>query len=99
MSKPRARASMASSVDLPTPEPAKMPMRCPAQSGVKMSMTRTPVRIAFVTRARRIGVGGSPSTGTPDRRRQSGPPPSSGCAERIQDAALPACMRIEEEGA
>ena len=40
---PGERASMASSVDLPTPEPAKMPMRWPAQSGVNRSMTRTPV--------------------------------------------------------
>ena len=37
---------MASRVDLPTPEPAKMPMRCPAQSGVKKSMTRTPLLIS-----------------------------------------------------
>ena len=43
VSKASAAASMASSVDLPTPEPAKMPSRWPKQSGVKMSMTRTPV--------------------------------------------------------
>ena len=30
-------------VDLPTPEPAKMPIRCPAQSGVNRSTMRTPV--------------------------------------------------------
>jgi len=45
VSKSGARASIASSVDLPTPEPAKTPMRWPALSGVKKSMTRMPERI------------------------------------------------------
>ena len=52
---------MASSVDLPMPEPAKMPMRWPAQSGVKRSMTRTPVFSGVRTRWRRIAGGGSRS--------------------------------------
>jgi hypothetical protein len=50
-----ACASIARSVDLPTPEPAKTPKRCPMQSGVKISMTRTPVLKCSPTRLRIIG--------------------------------------------
>ena len=63
LSKPGEEASMASMVDLPTPEPAKTPMRWPAQSGVKKSMTRTPLLIGFLTRSRVIAAGGSASIG------------------------------------
>ena len=61
VSKPLHPASMPSMVDLPTPDPAKMPIRWPAQSGVKMSMRRTPLFSGFFTRARLRAGGGSPS--------------------------------------
>ncbi|MGC3970569.1 MAG: hypothetical protein QM775_25515 [Pirellulales bacterium] len=45
-------------MDLPTPEPAKMPRRWPRQSGVKISTARTPVRKPFSMR-RRVMEGGA----------------------------------------
>ena len=36
------RAIMESSVDLPTPEPAMMPMRCPSPIVMSPSIARTP---------------------------------------------------------
>ena len=57
-----ARASMDNRVDLPTPEPAKMPILCPAQIGVKQSTALTPVRTGTVTRARRMAFGADVST-------------------------------------
>src|ERR1041384_3203536 len=57
VSNPSLRASIASSVDLPTPEPAKMPTRWPAQIGANRSMTRTPVRSGLWTRARLLAAG------------------------------------------
>ncbi len=52
-------ANMASRVDLPTPVPAKIPMRCPAQIGMKASMALMPVRSGCKTRLRSIARGGS----------------------------------------
>ena len=81
---------MPSSVDLPTPEPAKMPTRWPWQSGVKMSMSRTPLLSACLTRprlqrGRRRGVD-RPARRLPSRARHSR---RSACPRRIDDAALP----------
>ena len=74
------RASIDISDDLPTPEPAKMPMRWPRQQVRKVLMARTPRSIFLPTRWRvwagggllRIGTGceplsgaRSPSTGSP----------------------------------
>ena len=78
MSKPCERASMPSNVDLPMPEPAKMPMRCPAHSGENRSMTLTPVFTGVRTRWRRIGAGGSRSVETARAPCARGPPPSMG---------------------
>ena len=79
LSKPRERVSIPSSVDLPMPDPAKMPMRWPAQIGVNRSITRTPVLTGVLTRLRRIGAGGSrsveiatPPAATARRRRSDG---------------------------
>jgi hypothetical protein len=55
-----ARLSMANNVDLPTPEPAKIPIRCPAQIGVKRSIALTPVVSASPNRLRRSAAGGLP---------------------------------------
>src|SRR3546814_2036037 len=71
------RASIDNSVDLPTPDPAKMPMRCPRQRGAKTSIVRTPVSIFPPTRLRAKAGGG-----VAHRLRagpgESGPLPSSG---------------------
>jgi hypothetical protein len=58
-----AAANIASSVDLPTPEPAKTPMRWPKQSGVKISMTRTPVLKGASTRCRVMALTASDGGG------------------------------------
>jgi hypothetical protein len=54
-----AMASIESRLDLPTPEPAKMPSRCPAQTGVKRSR-----------RARRWAAGAEPGAQAGRRRRR-----------------------------
>ncbi len=46
------RASIDISTDLPTPEPAKMPMRWPSHMVVKVLSARTPMSIGSPTRAR-----------------------------------------------
>ena len=74
---------MASRVDLPTPEPAKMPMRWPAQSGVKKSMTRTPLFIGRFTRSRVMAAGGSASIGTERGPSSRGPRPSTGAPRAL----------------
>ncbi len=58
------RAIMPSSVDLPTPEPAKMPRRWPRPQGITASSARTPSASRFVIGGRPSGLGGLPSTGT-----------------------------------
>ncbi len=45
------RAIMPSSVDLPTPEPAKMPRRWPRPQGTSASIARTPSDDALLDRA------------------------------------------------
>ena len=86
---------MASKVDLPTPEPAKMPMRCPAQSGVKKSMTRTPLFIGRRTRSRRMRGGRL----RVDRLRAlalaSADPGRRPAAQRVDHAALPRTVRLQ----
>ncbi len=52
------RASIAINVDLPTPEPAKMPMRWPWHSVVNAFIARTPRSILAPTRARADAGGG-----------------------------------------
>ena len=74
---------MASSVDLPMPEPAKMPMRWPAQSGVKKSMTLTPVFSGVRARCRRMAGGGSRSLRTGRSPWNSGAPSSMGAPSAL----------------
>ena len=64
VSKPSHFASIVRRVDFPTPEPAKIPMRCPSQMGVNRSMALTPVRNGVLTLARVIARGGSASFDT-----------------------------------
>ena len=78
VSKSGARASIASIVDLPTPDPAKTPMRCPAHRGVKKSTTRMPDLIGLRSRVRLSAGGGSPSIGMTRSPSGSGPAPSIG---------------------
>jgi hypothetical protein len=52
------RAIIPSSVDLPTPDPAKRPMRWPRPMGVKASRARTPVARGSRILWRRSGCGG-----------------------------------------
>ena len=51
VSKSSVEVIIANNVDLPTPEPAKIPIRWPKQSGVNISITLTPVRNPLPTRA------------------------------------------------
>lgn len=74
---------MDSSVVFPTPEPAKMPMRCAAQSGVNRSMARTPVGSGRFTRDRSIAGGGSASSGIARAPLANGPFPSMGCPRAL----------------
>ena len=80
VSKASAPASIASSVDLPTPEPAKMPSRWPKQIGVKMSMTLTPVENAEPTRWRASAEGCAASAASSGSPCGSAGPPSIGRA-------------------
>jgi len=57
------RAIMPRRVDLPTPEPAKMPMRWPRPMGIMPSMARTPVTIRRVMRLRVRASGGRATAG------------------------------------
>ena len=56
------RVIIDSSDDLPTPEPAKTPMRWPRPTGVNASRTRTPSGSRVVMRPRASGDGASTST-------------------------------------
>ena len=71
------RAIIESRVDLPTPEPANRPTRCPSPSGVKASMARTPVTKGSTMRRRRNGWGGRPADAE-GRAISTGPSPSMG---------------------
>ena len=53
------RASIDSSTDLPTPEPAKMPMRWPRQQVMKVLSARTPRSSGAPTRRRACAGGGA----------------------------------------
>ena len=68
------RAIMPSSVDLPTPEPAKMPSRWPRPHGTSASSARTPRSSRSSMRVRCSGDGGRPATARSDRRSSAGPP-------------------------
>jgi hypothetical protein len=70
------RVIMLISVDLPTPEPEKMPMRCPRPHGTSVSSTRMPSDICSSTSCRSIADGGAASMLT--RSPRSGGPPSIG---------------------
>ncbi|OPZ01963.1 MAG: hypothetical protein BWZ09_02615 [Alphaproteobacteria bacterium ADurb.BinA305] len=69
------RAIMPSSVDLPTPEPAKRPTRWPRPSGMNVSTARIPVGIASLMRSRRRALGRVEVVGTTAGRKR---PPSIG---------------------
>ncbi len=70
-------ASMPSSVDLPTPEPAMTQTRWPLPMGIRPSMARTPVSNGSRMRRRCMGFGGTSVTRR-RRRVRSGGPPSMG---------------------
>ena len=53
------RAIMPSSEDLPTPEPAKMPRRCPRPHGTSASSARTPRSTRSSMRGRESASGGA----------------------------------------
>src|SRR6185437_6864581 len=72
-----ARAIEPSRVDLPTPEPAKMPSRWPRPQGTSVSSARTPSSRRSLMRGRSIGDGGEPAT-TRGRQPVISPPPSIG---------------------
>jgi len=57
------RATMPSRVDLPTPEPEKMPTRWPLPRVSRPSMARTPVESTWLMRLRCMGLGGGPWRG------------------------------------
>ena len=61
-------------LDLPTPEPANMPIRCPRPQGTSVSMTRTPSGSCSVTGRRRNGCGAAPVTVTRSSPAGSGRP-------------------------
>ena len=99
LSKPCERASMPSRVDLPMPEPAKMPTRCPAHSGVNRSMTLTPVCTSERTRWRCMGAGGSRSVERLIGPCNSGPLPSIGAPSALMTRAFQDGIRIERDEA
>ncbi len=81
------RAIIDSRLDLPTPEPAKMPSRWPRPHGTSVSSARTP-RPSWVSIRRRASAGAvacrrAATSTTP----VSGGPPSIGSAEAVEDAA------------
>ena len=78
VSKPVARASMPISVDLPTPEPAKMPRRWPLMRGVKMSIALTDVLTGSRMRPRCIAGSGRVSATQSRGPFSRAPSPSQG---------------------
>jgi hypothetical protein len=78
---------------------AKMPMRWPSQIGMNRSMTRTPVRSGFFTRARVIAEGGGASAGMARSPAPRGPSPSTALAQRVDHPPLPALVGIKGHGA
>ena len=71
------RAICPISVDLPTPEPAKMPTRWPSPTVSRPSSTRTPSGSGWLTRGRDSGSGAGRSTAQ-SRASAIGPAPSMG---------------------
>ncbi len=63
--------------DLPTPEPAKMPRRCPRPQGTSASKARTPSETRSVIRGRVSGSGGAAWVGR-GCAASTGPRPSMG---------------------
>jgi hypothetical protein len=72
------RAIIDSSTDLPTPEPAKMPMRWPWQQVTKVLSARTPRSIGLPTRRRVCAAGGGDLNGYGNGPDGKGPFPSIG---------------------
>src|SRR4029077_3205717 len=72
------RASIDSSTDLPTPEPAKMPSRWPRQQVRNVFSARTPRSSGAPTRLRECAGGGELREGTGDAPTGKGPLPSIG---------------------
>ena len=68
------RASMASSVDLPTPEPANRPRRWPSPAGGEALSARTPRSSRRPSRARRVASGGAARSAS-----GSGPAAAAAC--------------------
>ena len=99
LSKASARASMDSSVDLPTPEPAKTPSRCPRQRGEKMSMARTPVRKPRCTRSRVIEPGAAFMIERGVAPRASGAGAVDRLGQGVDRPPAPARVRRDGEGA
>ena len=79
------RAICPSSVDLPTPEPAKSPTRWPSPTVSSASSTRTPSGSGRLTRGRDSGSGAGRSTAH-SRASAIGPAPSIGLAEPVEHA-------------
>ncbi len=75
------RASIDMMVDLPTPDPAKMPRRWPRAHGANTSMAFTPSDIFWSTRARTCALGAIARTGRGRQPAGSAPFPSSGSAK------------------
>ena len=98
------RVIIESSVDFPTPEPAKIPMRWPRPHGIKVSIARTPSGscVSIMLRVRGCGAlcstdacstwcsGGPPSIGRP---RPSITRPRSSTPTGIARAPSDACAR------
>ena len=78
-----ARAIDPRSVDLPTPEPAKIPSRCPRPQGTSASRARTPSSSRSLMRGRSIGEGGEPATARRRPPSMAGPP-SIGPSQPVQ---------------
>ena len=78
------RAIMDSRLDLPTPEPAKMPSRWPRPAGTRVSSARTPSEIGASTRWRSRACGARCCT--PTRAPRSGGAAVDGLAQTVQNA-------------
>ena len=78
MSASTLRASIDSSTDLPTPEPAKMPSRWPRQQVRKVLSDRTPRSSGAPTRLRECAGGGELRNGIGEAPCGKGPLPSIG---------------------
>src|SRR5713226_8668488 len=84
------RASMESSTDLPTPDPAKMPMRCPRQQVMKALSARTPRSSGAPTRRREWAGGGVLRNGQGDGPAEPAGAGAHGAGDRRDDGAAAA---------